>query len=160
MKNHFYIIAAILIMTVSAFTAFRTSDWKIDEKYSVKFDGGDPAGEFRGLKGTISFDAENLAASKFDVSIDVASINTGNGMKYPVIKFTSTSIAKTTKGFEAKGMLDMHGVQKEISLPFTFFDNVFTGGFEVNRLDYNINTEEPKHGAAVLKVTITVPVSK
>jgi polyisoprenoid-binding protein YceI len=174
MKKHFYFFAAIMVMAVSAFTAFQSSGLKIGSDYSVKFDGGDPSGEFKGLKGTINFDPANLAASNFDVSIDVATINTGNGMKnthavsdkwldaakYPVIKFTSKSIAKTAAGYEAKGVLDMHGVQKEITLPFTFVNNVFKGGFEVNRMDYQINTAEPKHGGSVFKIDITVPVTK
>ena len=174
MKKYLYIIAGISVITVSAFTAFQPSELKIADNYSIKFNGGDPSGEFKGLKGTINFDPDNLASSKFDVSIDVATINTGNGMKnthavsdkwldaakYPVIKFTSRTITKTTEGFEATGELDMHGVQKEIKLPFTFQDNLFKGGFEVNRLDYNVNTDEPKHGAAVLKVDISVPVTK
>jgi len=165
---------AITIIALSAFTFYQSLDWKISENYSVKFDGGDPAGEFRGLKGTIKFDPNNLAASKFDCTVDVESINTGNGMKnthaksdkwldaakYPVIRFTSKSIAKTANGFEALGTLDFHGVQKEITLPFTFVDNVFAGGFEVNRLDYNVNKEEPDHGASVLKVTLNVPGTK
>lgn len=173
MKKHFYFAAAIFITIASAFTAVQSPDLKIADNYYIKFDGGDPAGEFRGLKGTIRFDPNNLEASQFDVSIDVATINTGNGMKnthaksdkwldaekYPEIKFTSTSITRTSEGFEAKGVLDMHGVQKEITLPFTFRNNVFSGKFEVNRLDYNINTEEPDHGAAVLKVDISVPVT-
>ena len=173
MRKHLYFAAAIFIILASAFTAFQAPDLKIDDNYYVKFDGGDPAGEFRGLKGTIRFDPDNLEASKFDVSIDVATINTGNGMKnthaksdkwldaekYPEIRFTSTSINRTSEGYEAKGVLDMHGVQKEITLPFTYRNNVFSGGLEVNRLDYNVNTEEPKHGAAVLKVDISVPVT-
>lgn len=174
MKRHVYVFAAIVLMAASAFTAFQSADYKIADNYSVKFNGGDPAGEFKGLKGTISFDPGNLETSKFDVSIDVATINTGNGMKnmhaqsdkwldavkYPEIKFTSKTITKTADGFEAKGILDMHGVQKEITLPFTFVNNVFAGTIEVNRLDYNINTAEPAHGSAVLKVDITVPVTK
>jgi len=173
MKRKIYFAAAVVIMIASAFTAFQSSDLKIADSYSVKFDGGDPAGEFRGLKGIVRFDPNNLEASQFDVSIDVATINTGNGMKnthaksdkwldaekYPEIRFASKNITKTAHGYEAKGILDMHGVQKEISIPFTFENNIFKGGFEVNRLDYNINTEEPKHGAAVLKVDITVPVA-
>jgi len=173
MKKHIY-IAALALLFASAFTAFQSSGLKIQDDYYVKFNGGDPAGEFRGLKGLIMFDPDKLEASKFDVSIDVATINTGNGMKnthaksekwldaekYPLIKFTSGSIEKAADGYEASGILDMHGVQKEITFPFTFENNVFKGGFEVNRLDYNINTEEPKHGAAVLKVDISVPVEK
>jgi polyisoprenoid-binding protein YceI len=174
MKKHFYVFAAIFVFFASAFTAFQSVDWKISDNYSIKFDGGDPSGEFKGLKGSISFDPNNLKASKFVVSIDVASINTGNGMKnthaksekwldaekFPLISFTSKEITKVTSGYEAKGTLDMHGVQKEITLPFTFESNVFTGNFEVNRMDYNINTAEPNHGGQVMKIAINVPVSK
>jgi len=174
MKKSIFLLAAVLIIIASAFTFIQSLDWKISDKYSVKFEGGDPSGEFTGLKGVIQFDANKLAASKFDCTIDVASINTGNGMKnthaksdkwldatkYPVIRFTSKSISKTASGFEAKGTLDFHGVQKEITLPFTFVNNVFAGNFEVNRLDYNVNTAEPKHGAAVFKVSLNVPVIK
>jgi len=152
----------------------KSVDWKIADNYSVKFSGGDPSGEFRGLKGTVSFDENDLAGSKFDVSIDVATINTGNGMKnthaksamwfdaekFPTIKFTSSAITKTASGYEAKGTLDMHGVQKEITIPFTFTNNVFAGTIEVNRLDYNVNSAEPEHGAAKFKVDINVPVTK
>jgi polyisoprenoid-binding protein YceI len=174
MKKVIYPLAAIIILFASAFTFVQSQNWKIAENYSVKFDGGDPSGEFSGLKGSISFDDKDLAGSKFDVALDVATINTGNGMKnthaksekwldatkYPTIKFTSSSIAKTAAGYEAKGMLDMHGVQKEISFPFTFDGKVFAGSFEVNRLDYNINTAEPEHGSAKFKVSVSVPVTK
>jgi len=174
MKRLFYPVAAIVIMVGSAFTVLKSQDWKIADNYSVKFNGGDPSGEFSGLKGTVSFDPTNLASSKFDATIDVATINTGNGMKnthaksdkwfdaekYPVIRFKSSAITKTTDGYEAKGTLDMHGVQKEITIPFTFESNTFKGTIQVNRLDYNINVAEPAHGSATFKVDITVPVTK
>ena len=174
MRKHFYFFAAIAIMTVCSFSAFQSADSKIADNYSVKFDGGDPSGEFKGLKGTINFDPANPGAAKFDVTIDVATINTGNGMKnthaqsekwldavkYPVIRFTSKTVTKTSNGFEAIGTLDMHGVQKEVVLPFTFVDDVFKGTLEVNRMDFNVNTAEPKHGGADFKIAITVPVTK
>ena len=174
MKKFIYPFVAFVIIITSAFTFIQTMDWKIADSYSVKFEGGDPSGEFRGLKGAISFDDANLAASKFNVSIDVASINTGNGMKnthaksakwfdaekYPSISFVSSAITKTTAGYEAKGILSMHGVDKEITLPFTFTNNIFAGTIEVNRLDYNINVEEPGHGTAKFNVIISVPVTK
>ena len=174
MKKSIFPVVAVIIIILSAFTFIQSLDWKISDKYSVKFDGGDPSGEFTGLKGIIKFDANNLAASKFDCTIDVESINTGNGMKnthaksdkwldaakYPVIRFTSKSINKTSTGFEATGTLDFHGVQKEVKFPFTFVDNVFSGAFEVNRMDYNVNTAEPKHGGQIFKVTLNVPVTK
>ena len=54
----------------------------------------------------------------------------------------------------------MHGIQKQVTLPFTFNNNVFVGAFEVNRLDYNINIAGPDHGGAKIKVSISVPVNK
>ena len=174
MKKFIYPFAAFVMIMTSTFAFGQSLDWKIADNYSVKFEGGDPSGEFRGLKGVISFDEANLVASKFNVTIDVASINTGNGMKnthaksakwfdaekYPTISFESSAITKTSTGYEAKGTLTMHGVKKEITVPFTFTNNIFTAGFEVNRLDYNVNVEEPEHGAAKFKVNITVPVTK
>ncbi len=174
MKKIIYPAAALLLIIGSAFTAFHAQDWKIADNYSVKFDGGDPSGEFSGLKGTVSFDPNDLASSKFDATIDVATINTGNGMKnthaksekwfdaakYPVIQFTSSSISKTATGYEAKGTLSMHGVQKEVVVPFTFEGDVFKSTFSVNRMDYNVNTAEPNHGGQVFKVDISVPVTK
>jgi polyisoprenoid-binding protein YceI len=79
--------------------------------------------------------------------------------KYPTIQFTSTAISKVATGYEAKGMLTIHGVQKEVVIPFTFDNNVFKGSISINRLEYNINTEEPNHGASTFKVDIEVPVT-
>jgi polyisoprenoid-binding protein YceI len=174
MKKFVFPIAALTLFVLSAFTVRLAQDWKISENYSIKFSGGDPSGEFKGLKGTVKFDPADLAGSKFDVSVDVASINTGNGMKnthaksamwfdaekYPSIKFTSSAISKTASGYEVKGTIDMHGVQKEVVIPFVFEDNTFKGSFEVNRLDYKINVAEPDHGASKFKLDIAVPVSK
>lgn len=36
------------------------------------------------------------------------------------IVIATASVTSSSDGFEAKGILDMHGVQKEITLPFTF----------------------------------------
>jgi polyisoprenoid-binding protein YceI len=174
MKKFIYPFAAVALLAASAFTVIKSQDWKISDSYSIKFDGGDPSGEFKGLKGTVSFDPNNLASSKFDATIDMTSINTGNGMKnthaksdkwfdaekYPTIKFTSTSITKTASGYAATGTLDMHGVQKPVTIPFTFDNNEFKGSFEVSRMDFNINTAEPNHGSQKFKVDIDVPVTK
>jgi len=174
MKKFMYPLVAVVLMAGSAFTVFQAQDWKISDNYSIKFDGGDPSGQFSGLKGTVNFDPSDLGNSKFDVAIDVASINTGNGMKnthaksekwfdaakYPTIQFTSSAITQSATGYEAKGTLSMHGVQKEIIVPFTFENNTFKGNITVNRLDYNINTAEPDHGSSSFKVDIIVPVTK
>ena len=174
MKKQTYLLASVVLMIGSAFAFIQSQDWKIAEGYAIKFEAGDPSGEFSGLKGTIKFDEKNLAASQFNVTVDVASINTGNGMKnthaksanwfdaekYPTIAFTSSSISKTATGFDAKGTLEMHGVKKEIVLPFTFANNTFSANLEVNRLDFNIDDGKHPKMLPTMKVSITVPVTK
>jgi polyisoprenoid-binding protein YceI len=174
MKKAIYPFLAVLLIIVSSFTILVSQEWKITDTYSIKFSGGDPSGTFGGLKASINFDPNDLATSKFDATIDVSTINTGNGMKnthaksekwfdaekYPTIQFTSSTITKTAAGYEAKGVLTIHGVQKDVVLPFTFDDNVFKSSFSINRLDYNVNTAEPNHGASTFTVDIVVPVTK
>lgn len=178
MKKLLYPVSAIVLLVASAFTAVKFQNWKISEDYSIKFTSNDPSGIFRGLKGTVNFDEANLAASKFDVTIDVSTINTGNGMKnthaksekwfdaekYPTISFVSKEITKTANGYATKGDLQIHGVTKEFVMPFSFAKTanggIFATSFDINRMDYNINTAEPNHGAQVLHVDISIPVTE
>jgi polyisoprenoid-binding protein YceI len=105
----------------------------------------------------------------------VASINTGNGLqnkhaksdewfdaaKYPTIHFVSTKVAKTGAGYQVTGNLQIHGVTKPVTIPFTFKRTgagaTFAGTFTVNRSDYGIG----KPGGEVpepVKLDISVPV--
>ena len=176
MKNIIFPVAIATTLLLSAFTTISSVNWKIADGYSVKFTSKDPSGVFTSLKGNVSFDESNVAASKFDVTIDVNSINTGNGMKnskakgeewfnaakYPTIKFTSDKISKTATGYAAVGTLDMHGVKKQITIPFTFSNKTFTGSFDINRLDYGVGTDQgmSAHASNVLKVDVSVPVTQ
>lgn len=174
-KVKFIVMFALIIM-LSAFTINNSISWKIDDGYTIAFTSKDPTGIFTKMSGEIEFDEDNLSASKFDVVVDVSSINTGNGMqnkhavsakwfdadKFPTINFKSKSFTKSKDGYSVFGTLDMHGVQKDFSMPFTFEDNVFTSSFTVNRLDFNIGTTtgSGKKVPADLKIDISVPVSK
>jgi polyisoprenoid-binding protein YceI len=176
MKMSIYPAAILILLVLSAFTAIQTTKWKIAEGYSIKFSSKDPSGVFKVFKGEIIFDEKSLDASKFNVFIDVNSISTGNGMKnkhaksdkwfdvkqYPEIRFNSTKISKTNSAYSVTGMLDMKGVKKEISFPFTFINNTFSGSFTIKRLDYNIGTTKGMAGKAAqeLLVEISVPVTK
>jgi len=169
-------LAVAVTLLLSAFTVYKAVNWKIANGYSIKFTSSDPSGTFTSFKGDIAFDENSLETSKFDVTIDVASINTGNGMKnnkalnadwfdatkYPTIKFVSSKITKTAKGYEAAGTLEMHGVKKPLTIPFTFSNNTFTGSFDINRSDYGVGatTGPAGHAATVLKVDVSVPVTK
>lgn len=85
-------------------------------------------------------DKPDLSHATATAEIKVASVDTGNdswdaklrnpewfdAVKYPTIRFESTRVHNTGKGWEAVGKLTMHGVTKEITLPFTF-DGRFEG---------------------------------
>jgi len=82
--------------------------------------------------------------------------------KYPEIIITSTKIDKTNKtesGFYYfTGTLTMHGITKPISFPFHIEKvndtYLFTGEFEINRLDYGVGSN-----STVLSSTVNVSLS-
>ncbi len=168
---------AVLLLTGSAFTFMAAQNWQIAEGYNIAFSSDDPAGVFKEFKGSIAFDEQNPAASKFDVTIDVSTINTGNGLqnkhaksdewfdvaKYPQIRFVSKSIAKAGSGYQVTGDLTLHGVTKTITFPFTFKKTPgggeFTGSFTVNRNDYKLGKPGGDVGESI-KIDLAVPVTK
>ena len=168
------LVAAIIFL--SAFTVNNSMSWQIAEGYSIKFAGTDADGIFKTMTGDIQFDENNLDASRFSTSIDVASINTGNGMKnrhaksekwfdakkYPVITFNSTKFTKSDAGYKVTGTLEIHGTKKEVSIPFAFSNNIFTGNFSVNRMDFGVGSMKgmSKKVSNEIKLEISVPVSK
>lgn len=177
MSKLFYPIIAVVLLAGSAFTFLTAQGWKIADNYNIAFSLGDAGGIFKGFKGTILFDDNNPAASKFDVSLDVASVNTGNGLqnkhikseewldatKYPLIQYTSQKIVKAGNGYQVTGILEIHGVKKPVTIPFTFqhtgAGGTFAGGFTINRNDFKIG----KPGGDVednIKLEISVPVTK
>ena len=177
MKKLIFSIAPLfLLLAVFAFAP--ASNWQIGDKYNIRFSGGgEVGGIFKTMKGSVVFDEQNLAASNFDLTIDVMSVNTGNGLmnthiksaewldatKYPVIKFTSKKIVKTGANYQVTGDMELHGVKKEMTLPFSFQNKgasaTFSGTFTVNRNDFHIG----KPGGDVdenIKLEVSVPVIK
>ncbi|WP_188315957.1 YceI family protein [Chitinophaga agrisoli] len=151
--------------------------WKIAEGYSIKFDGKGASGTLSGLKGAIVFDEKDPGGSHFNVTVSTATINTGNNLKnkhvksekyldvekFPLIKFSSSSIKASGNGYTANGTLEIHGVKKQISMPFQFKSNgnggTFTANIEISRKDYKIGSSSWLLGDD-FKVEISVPVTK
>ena len=53
----------------------------------------------------------------------------------------------------------MHGVEKEMTLPFTLSNNVFKSTFSVNRIDFKIG-ESMKKVSDEIKLEVSIPVNK
>ena len=166
-----------LALGASAF-GLLTASWTIDPAYAIKFSGTKATGTFTGLTGTIVYNPNELAAAKMDVAVNASTISTGNSLKdkhargeswldvvkYPSIRFRSTSFAKTGAGYLVTGNLTLHGVTKAVAVPFQFSQpggqGLFTGRFSVNRQDYGIKGN--LFGFSVgddIAVELRVPVS-
>ncbi len=90
-------------------------------------------GKFGDFSGTILYDENDITGSSVSVTMRTASINTGVDKRdddlrspnffavaqYPEMTFRSTRIEKRGGGTVAVGTLTLHGVSKEIAVPFT-----------------------------------------
>ena len=177
MKKYFAPFIAALLLSGSAVAFLAAQNWQIADGYNIGFSSDDAGGVFKGFKGTITFDEQNPVASRFDVTIDATTINTGNGLqnkhaksdewfdvaKYPQISFKSKTIAKAGSGYQVTGDLNLHGVTKTVSFPFTFTKTptggVFAGSFTVNRNDYKLGKPGGDVGESI-KIDLKVPVTK
>ena len=125
-------------------------------------------GKFTDFKVDIVYDEADVTKSSVKAVIKAASIDTGierrdahlrnpdffEVEKYPEITFESKSVERKGYGFVARGTFTMHGVAKEIELPFTINGlrrNAQTGAttlgvssrITINRKDYGIAFSRP-----------------
>lgn len=155
-----YILATLLLFSASI--TFGQSLNLVDAESKVTFFiknfGLKTEGEFKGLKGAIAFDPNNLANSMLNAIVNAATINTDNNArdkhlrkadyfnteKFPQISFTSTKITKTSTAntFNSTGNLTIKGTTKTIDFNFiaTPFSNgyIFKGEFVINRRDFKV----------------------
>jgi polyisoprenoid-binding protein YceI len=96
------------------------------------------SGRFTEFTGNILYDEQDLSKSTVSVKIQAASVNTENKMrdddlrsanffdvaKYPEISFQSSRLEKQGDGYLCAGTLAMHGVSKEITIPFTVLGKI------------------------------------
>jgi polyisoprenoid-binding protein YceI len=95
-------------------------------------------GQFTKWRGTLELDPANLAASKVEVKIETASVDTRDAQRdaylrsadfldverYPYLEFRSTRIEDVgAKKYKVRGSLTIRGVQREVVL-----DTVLGGG--------------------------------
>ena len=166
----------LLVLVASAFRTVGSGDWNIPATgYSVKFSTtGDVGGIFKGLSGTIHFDETNLATAVFNVSVQVATLNTGNALmnqhaksnewfdatKYPAITFVSSKVVKAGASYQAVGTLTMHGVTKPFTMPFTFAHSgsggTFHAAFQVNRVLFGVGKSGDTDDNISLDLTVPV----
>jgi polyisoprenoid-binding protein YceI len=132
--------------------------------FTVRFMGlSTVRGAFADVRGSMMVAADDPVASSISVVITSASINTNSVprdrhlrspdffdvARYPTITFRSARIERAAEGYAAVGPLVMHGVTREVRIPFTMLHGKRTdawgntrigarGRLTLNRKDYGI----------------------
>lgn len=116
-------------------------------------------GRFHRFDAKIDYDPNDLAHAKFDVSIDITSLDTQNSerdqaalgvdffdtAKFPKARFVTTGFHKGADGkVVAGGVLTLRGISKPVALTVLFKPNGNTATLDVTaqlkRLDFGIGT--------------------
>ncbi len=166
MKRIAFLAAAAVLTASAAFAA--PEIFQFDKSHSlvgfrIRHFVSKVEGRFRDFEGSAVLDRQNPAASRVDLTIQAASIDTASEgrdrdlkspnffdvEKFPTITFKSTKVAPKGKdSFDVTGEFTMHGVTKTITIPvrhggFMKAGKVEKAGFEVvsfsiDRKDYGI----------------------
>jgi polyisoprenoid-binding protein YceI len=163
------LLASILSLSI-AIASFATEKFEIDSgNSSIHFSVNhlvisNAKGSFKDFSGVILYDETNTENSSVNVVIKTASIDTDNEardkhlrdadffdvQKYPEITFKSTKVQKKGKSYVCVGTLTMHGVSKEVTIPFEINGVIKDplggisrlgahGDTSLNRKDYGLN---------------------
>lgn len=132
-------IATVLgLLLLSAQASAEVENYKIDPahsfaNWSVRHVVAKASGTFTDITGTVEIDRANLANSRVNARINVLSVNSGlakrddhikkedylDAYKFGEMTFVSTKVVATGKDEGLlTGNLTLHGVTKEITMPF------------------------------------------
>lgn len=94
-------------------------------------------GYFKNFEGTFTYDKDNLAASKVNITLDTNSVETNNAArdkhirdgdfldvkKFPKATFESTKVTNINgNNFDLEGKLTIHGVTQDVVVKSTFIN--------------------------------------
>lgn len=141
-------------------------------------------GDFKEYSGKIYFDENDVTKSRVEGTVQVASINTENekrdrhllsadffnAKKYPEIYFKSKRIQKEGKNFVMIADFTMHGVTKEVRVPFKVLGVIqdpmgnkrvgIEAKFKINRKDYGVSwSKTMDNGGLVVSDEVTIELT-
>lgn len=158
MRSLLLLLFALNASNLSWSQRYEPVESKSSITFKIKNFGSTVDGSFKGIKGTIRFDPNELSTSRFDVSVASSSIDTGIELrnkhlrkdeyfdvtKFTEIHFISTKIEPSSQvdRFTITGMLTIKKTTKEIKFDFFVMkqgpDYQFKGEFQLNRRDYGV----------------------
>jgi polyisoprenoid-binding protein YceI len=151
----------VFALALSAPFVAHAASWRADPKSStLDFSGiyqGDAFdGHFKTFDAAIVFDPAQLAASRFDVKITLASTDTANSERddslrgadffdtahMPVATYTATHFRSLGGNrYAADGTLSLRGISKPVTLTFAWAAGptpALVGDAQLNRLDFKV----------------------
>jgi polyisoprenoid-binding protein YceI len=159
-------LAVLLLLACASAATAAPVVYSVDAaKSALEFEfvqaGAKNKGRFPKLTLNFSFADDSLAASRLDVTLDLAALDTGdkerddtlrdadlfNVAKFPQAHFAATQISKTTAGgYEAAGNFTLRGITRPLHVPFTLRSATeqgrqvlyMTGKTLVKRLDFGV----------------------
>jgi polyisoprenoid-binding protein YceI len=176
--------AGVAIAAFAAPPAWAAPAWVVDKArsrlgFDSAFGGVTFSGVFQQWDAAIAFDPKDLATSRAAVSINLASVRTGqkerdeglpgpdwfNTAKFPKATFTAETIRPVDANrYVALGVLALKGVSKPVTLPFTVSIKgdtaVMTGQVAIDRSAWGVGAgpfaaEDVAPHAVVVSVSIT-----
>lgn len=159
MRSKALVLAPLCLIVSLAFAAVQ---WSMQPKESqLTFVGTQAGAQFEGkfekFTADIKFDPRDLTASRFDVVIDTASVDTRDGERdqtiksadlfavkqYPTARYVAEKFtAKGKAQYIASGKLTLRNVTKDVPIEFTFEENTagawLKGTASIKRLDFGV----------------------
>lgn len=153
-------LLALLIACPAATAAEYTMGKGSTLGFTGTFQGESFKGRFGDFQAKISYDPADLSSARFDVTVHLASANTGdtdrdeslpgsdffNITKFPTAHFVTRSFRQDGAKVIAEGTLDLKGVSKPVNLDVTFTPREGGATLDVstrlNRLDFGIGSGE------------------
>ena len=130
-------LALLALVAQQPAPRFTIQEYSVDAghsivEFSVGFALGRVKGRFQQTHGTILYEPEHPERSSVSIVIETKTIDTGwphrdehlktddffDVEKYPTITFQSVAVEQAGEGWIARGPLTIHGVTREIALPF------------------------------------------
>lgn len=120
--------------------------------FSIKNAGLNVNGSFSGLEADIKFSTAEYKTATIKASVNSSTIKTGieardNHLKkaeyfdaanFPKITMESSFFGKEGNRFVGYFKLTIKGITKDITVPFTFENNVFKGNFTIDRRFFKV----------------------
>jgi polyisoprenoid-binding protein YceI len=160
MKRLAMLLLAVILPGLAAAADYTVQPASSTLGFSGTFQGETFPGHFGQWSAAISYDPANLAASKFDVTVQLASVKTGDSdrdsalpgeaffdvAKFPEARFVTSGFRRDGSQVIADGTLTLRGVSKPVNLQVNFARQGSGATLDVagavQRLDFGVGSGE------------------